>query len=130
MPPQIIHPRSVHSTLGVGYSHVARAGNTLYIAGQIALNKNGVLVGKGDIEAQARQVYANLQAILEEFGGGFQNIAKLTTYLTDRTHLAGFRVARNQVMKEPFPPNTLVFVSGLAQPEYLIEVEAIVVLDG
>ncbi len=130
MPPQIIQPRSVHSTAGVGYSHVARTGNTLYIAGQVALDKNGVLVGKGDIEAQARQVYTNLLAILEEFGGGLQNIAKLTTYLTDRAHLAGFRIVRNQILKDPFPPNTLVFISGLAQPDYLIEIEAVAVLDG
>ncbi|MCC7193592.1 MAG: RidA family protein [Phycisphaeraceae bacterium] len=130
MPPQIIQPRSVHSTAGVGYSHVARTGNTLYIAGQVALDKNGVLVGKGDIEAQARQVYTNLLAILEEFGGGLQNIAKLTTYLTDRAHLAGFRIVRNQTLKDPFPPNTLVFISGLAQPDYLIEIEAVAVLDG
>lgn len=129
MPPQIIHPRGVHSSLGVGYSHVARAGNTLYIAGQIALDQSGQLVGKGDIEIQTRQVYANLQAILEEFGGSLRHIVKLTTYLTDRAHLTGFRVVRNQMMSEPFPPNTLLFINGLAHPDYLIEIEAIAVLD-
>ena len=85
---EIIHPASVHSTAGVGYSHVAKAGDTMYIAGQIALDPGRRnLVGKGDIEAQTQQVYANLQAIMEELGGSLEDIVKLTTYLTDRSHL-------------------------------------------
>jgi 2-iminobutanoate/2-iminopropanoate deaminase len=128
MPRKIIHPKSVHSTAGVGYSHVSRVGDTLYIAGQIALDRGGQLVGKGDIELQAQQVYANLSAILEELGGGLDDIVKMTTFLTDRAHLDGFRRVRNCTFSEPFPPNTLLFVSGLAQPDYLIEIEAIAVL--
>lgn len=126
---EIIHPKSVHSTQGVGYSHVARVGNTLYIAGQIALDRSGNLVGKGDIEAQCRQVYANLGAILGELGGGMHNLVKCTTYLTDRASLQGFRKVRNETLREPFPPNTLVFISGLASPDYLVEIEAVAVLD-
>ncbi len=129
MKPQIIQPRSVHSTAGVGYSHVARVGDFLYISGQIALDRQGNLVGTGDIEAQTRQVYANLRAILEEFGGGFANLVKLTTYLTDRRSLAGFRKVRNELFREPFPPNTLVFIAGLAREEYLIEIEAVAAID-
>lgn len=126
---EIIHPKSVHSTQGVGYSHVARAGNTFYIAGQIALDKQGHLVGRGDIEQQARQAYANLEAILRELGGSLDNIVKLTTYLTDRSNLEGFRKVRNSVFAGAFPPNTLLFISGLAHPDYLIEVEAVAVIE-
>lgn len=129
MPPTIIQPKGVHSTAGVGYSHVARAGNTLYIAGQIALDREGRLVGAGDIEAQTRQVYANLHTILAEFGVGFEHVVKLTTYLTDPAHLQGFRNVRNAVLRDPFPPNTLVFIKQLARPDYLVEIEAIAVLD-
>ena len=125
---QIISPKSVHSTAGVGYSHVARAGNTLYIAGQVALDRDNRLVGEGDIEAQVRQVYANLRAILEELGGTLASVVKFTTYLASRQHLEAFRKVRNEVLREPFPPNTLVFVQGLARPEYLVEIEAIAVL--
>ena len=125
---EIIQPKSVHSTAGVGYSHVAKAGNTVYIAGQIALDGEGKLVGKGDIEAQTHQAYANLQAILEELGGSLDDIVKMTTYLTDRSQLAAFRRVRNRFFREPFPPNTLLFVSGLAHPNYLVEIEAIAVL--
>ncbi len=124
----IIHPAGVHATTGVGYSHAAKAGNTLYIAGQIALDPAGHLVGKGDIEAQTRQVYANLQAVLEACGGRLGDIVKMTTYLTDRGHLEGFRRVRNRVLGDPFPPNTLLFVCGLAHPDYLVEIEAVAVL--
>jgi len=125
---KIIQPESVHSTAGVGYSHAAIAGNTVYIAGQIALDADGNLVGRGDIEAQTHQAYANLQAILEGLGGSLEDIVKLTTYLTDRTQLAAFRRVRNRFFSDPFPPNTLLFVSGLAQPAYLVEIEAVAVL--
>ena len=125
---EIIQPVSVHSTEGVGYSHVAKAGDTVYIAGQIALDTDGNLVGKGDAEAQTHQVYANLQAILEELGGSLEDIVKLTTYLTDRSHLEAFRRVRNRFFRDPFPPNTLLFVSGLAQPDYLVEIEAVAFL--
>ncbi len=121
----IIQPKSVHSTAGVGYSHVARAGNTVYIAGQVALDANGNLVGKGDIEAQTHQAYANLKAILEEIGGSLDDIVKITTYLTDRSQLDAFRRVRKRFLGDPFPPNTLLFVSGLAQTDYLVEIEAV-----
>ena len=125
---EIIQPRGVHPTAGVGYSHVARVGDTVYLAGQIALDVEGNLVGKGDIEAQAEQVYMNLQTILEELGGGLNDIVKLTTYLTDRDQLAGFRRVRNRFFVDQFPPNTLLFIDGLAHPDYLIEIEAIAVI--
>ena len=127
---EIIQPASVHSTAGVGYSHVAKAGDTVYIAGQIALDAGGNLLGKGDVEAQTEQVYANLQAILEELGGSLDDIVKLTTYLTERSHLEAFRRVRNRFFSDVFPPNTLLFVSGLAHPDYLVEIEAVAFLPG
>ena len=126
---EIIHPKSVHSTQGVGYSHVARAGKTVYIAGQIALDPEGNLVGPGDVEAQVRQVYANLEAILRELGASLEHVVKLTTYMVDPDHLDAFRKVRNAVCSDPFPPNTLVFIKRLAAPEYLVEIEAVAVLD-
>ena len=125
---EIISPRNVHSTAGVGYSHVARVGNTLYIAGQVALDTDNRLVGEGDVEAQVRQAYANLRAILEELGGSLDSIVKCTTYLSSREHLDAFRKVRNEVLGEPFPPNTLLFISGLADPRYMVEIEAVAVL--
>lgn len=122
---EIIQPNSVHSTAGVGYSHAARAGDMIFLAGQISLDRDGNLVGVGDIEAQATQVYRNIEAILSELGASFADIVKTTTFLTRREDLEGFRRARDRVFSDPFPPNTLLFVSSLAHPDYMIEIEVI-----
>ncbi|MDP6390275.1 MAG: RidA family protein, partial [Alphaproteobacteria bacterium] len=81
---EILELRTVHPA--DGYSHVAKAGKTLYISGQVARDLQGNLVGPGDIEAQTRQVLTNLQNILGEAGGNLGNIAKLTTILTHHSY--------------------------------------------
>ena len=124
---EILKLSSVHST--VGYSHVARAGHTLYIAGQVARDREGRLVGKGDFEAQVRQVFTNLKNILDEVGGSMQNIAKMTTFLTHYNYIETFRGVRDEFFQEPYPANTLLFVESLALPEFMVEIEAIAVLD-
>jgi len=124
---EILKLKSVHPT--EGYSHVARAGKTLYIAGQVARDRDGKLVGRGEFETQARQVFTNLKNILEEAGGSLQHIVKMTSFLTHAHYRDVFRNVRQAVFTEPLPPNTLLVVQSLAKPEYLIEVEAIAVLD-
>ena len=124
---QILQLKSVHPTRG--YSHCARAGNTLYISGQVAQDVNGNVVGRGDMEAQARQVYTNLKNILEEAGGSLGNIVKMTTVLTHFANIEPYRTVRGTFFSAPFPPNTLIVVESLANKDWLIEVEAIAVLD-
>ena len=124
---EILKLKSVHPTMG--YSHVAKAGNTLYIAGQVAQDVEGNLVGKGDFEAQARQAYTNLKNIIEEAGGSLQNIVKMTTFLTHHNYVETYRSVRNEFFSEPFAPNTLLIIESLASPDYLIEVEAVAVLE-
>ncbi|UCD77217.1 MAG: RidA family protein [Desulfobacterales bacterium] len=124
---EILKLKSVHPT--VGYSHAAKAGNTLYIAGQVAQDVDGNLVGRGDFEAQVRQVYENLKNIVQEAGGTLQNIVKMTTLLTHYNYVETYRSVRNQYFPEPCPPNTLLIIESLALPDYMIEVEAIAVLD-
>jgi len=125
---QVLTLTSVHEP--TGYSHASRVGNTLYIAGQVAKDRDNNLVGRSDIEAQVRQVYANLASILEETGGRLENIVKMTTFLTDLASIGSYRKVRNELFAEPYPPNTLVIVQSLFSPEYLVEIEAIAVLDG
>jgi len=125
----ILQLKSVHETKDRGYSHVARVGKTLYIAGQVARDVQGKLVGKGDFEAQARQVYTNLRNILEEAGGGLRNIVKTTTILTHYGNVEGYRKIRNEFFGDIMPPNTLLIIESLASPDFMIEVEAIAVLD-
>jgi enamine deaminase RidA (YjgF/YER057c/UK114 family) len=124
---EILKLKSVHPT--VGYSHAAKAGNTLYVAGQVAQDVAGKVVGKGDFETQVRQVYTNLTNILEESGGNLQNIVKMTTFLTHYNYIETYRSVRNEYFPEPCPPNTLLIIESLALPDYMVEIEAIAVLD-
>ena len=124
---EILKLKSVHPTKG--YSHAAKAGNTLYVAGQVSLAVDGSLVGRGDMEAQATQVFTNLKNVLEEAGGGLGKIVKMTTILTHFDNIETYRAVRNRFFSEPFPPNTLLIIDSLASKDFLIEVEAIAVLD-
>ena len=124
---EILKLKSVHPT--GGYSHAVKAGNTLYIAGQVAKDPEGNLMGKGDFETQARQVLTNLENILAEAGGSLKNIVKATTFLTHYGYVEAYRGIRNEFLQEPFPAHTLLVVESLASPDFMIEVEAIAVLD-
>ncbi|MGA3173989.1 MAG: RidA family protein [Syntrophorhabdales bacterium] len=126
---EILELKSVHQTKGKGYSHAAKADKTLYIAGQVAIDVQGNLVGKGDFEAQARQVYTNLKNILQEAGGDLRNIVKTTTFLTHYGYVEGRRKVQAEFFGDIAPPSTLLIVESLASPDYMIEVEAIAVLD-
>jgi len=126
---EILQLKSVHETTDRGYSHVAKVGKTLYIAGQVAKDVRGNLVGKGDFEAQARQVYTNLKNILQEAGGGLKNIVKMTTILTHYGNVESLRKIRQEFLGDVMPPNTLLIIQSLASPDFMIEIEAIAVLD-
>ena len=111
------------------YSHVARVGNTLYIAGQVPIDRHGNLVGRGDAEAQGEQCYRNIIAIVEHFGGTADSILKMTTFITNWEYRAQIAKARDHLFRPPWPANTLVVISALASADYLVEIEAIAVLD-
>jgi len=86
------------------------------------------VVGKGDIEAQAKQVFENLQAVLKEVGGSLDNLVMTTTYITDIKYREGYNRVRNQNYKGTPPTSTLVVVKGLANPDYLIEIAGVATL--
>jgi enamine deaminase RidA (YjgF/YER057c/UK114 family) len=114
----------------VGYSNVVevRGGRTLYIAGQVAVDQKGTLVGPGDFRAQANQVFANLKSRLAEGGASFKDVVKLNYYVTDATDVQALRDIRNTYVNTENPPaSTLVVVKGLVREEYLLEIEAIAV---
>jgi 2-iminobutanoate/2-iminopropanoate deaminase len=129
MPPIRENPPTVPPPLA-RYSHVARVGNTLFISGQLALDGDGKLVGIGDARAQARQIWVNLQGILRHYGVGPEAIAKLTTFVTHPAYRGPISEARDEVYPgPPYPASTLVVVSALAEPNYLVEIEAVAMLD-
>lgn len=114
-----------------GYSHVVsvQGGRTLYLAGQIAVDKSGNLVGRGDFRAQVKQVFENIKARLEEGGATFNDVVKLNYYLTDASDLQSLRETRNRYINMEKPPaSTLVVVKQLVREEYLLEVEAVAVV--
>jgi enamine deaminase RidA (YjgF/YER057c/UK114 family) len=114
-----------------GYSQVVdvRASRIIFIAGQTALDRDGALVGGNDFAAQADQVFQNLSAALQSAGCNASNLVKLTVFLRDMDHLLAYREARNRFFGTVTPPAapavTLVEVSNLYGPDFLIEIEAI-----
>jgi enamine deaminase RidA (YjgF/YER057c/UK114 family) len=123
------NPETMHTP--TGYTHVVEvtAGRPLYISGQVALDRDGALVGPGDLAAQAGQVFDNLRAALAAAGASFDHVVKLNFYLVDIAQLAVVREVRDRYVNRARPPaSTAVEISGLAREEFLIEVEAVAVL--
>lgn len=110
------------------YSHaVVAQGRTLYVAGQLPIDAEGEVVGD-DAATQAEQVLSNLSAVLDAASATLADVVKTTVYLTDRESRAAVgRVRRAHFSGDP-PANTLVIVAGLADPRYLVEIDAIAVL--
>ena len=115
--------RGVHKT--TGYSHAAKAGGLLFLAGQVAQDQDGNVVGRGDVEAQAVQIFDNLRAVLASAGATLNDVVKLTTYTTNVAHRAKIAEVRGRYFTTYFPPNTFVVVASLATPDYLLEIEAV-----
>ena len=124
-----INPEGMHRP--TGYTHVVEvtAGRPVYISGQVALDGAGELVGPGDVAAQARQVFENLQAALGSVGAGFEQVVKLTVYLVDATQMPAVREVRDRYVDTARPPaSTAVEVHRLVRDDLLVEVEAVAIL--
>jgi len=117
-----------------GYSQVGeiRNGKIVMIAGQVALDKSGNLVGKDDFRAQVQQVFENLKAAVEAAGGSFQDVVKLNYFCAesvDPAQIPVVREIRDKYVNTANPPtSTFVVVKRLVRPEWLIEVEAVAVV--
>lgn len=117
-----------------GYSHVVafRGGKTVYVAGQVAVDEKGNLVGKGDLKAQAQKVFENLTVALAAVGAGFDDVVKLNTYVVSYRPdmIDTLRSVRSAFMGEvAVPASTLVGVQALAREGLLIEIEAVAVVE-
>ena len=118
-----------------GYSHIAKVnrGTIVYLAGQVSSDASGKLIGEGNFEAQAEQVFRNLKIAVEAAGGSMADIVKLNVYLVasvDHAEVPKLRAIRNRYVNVEKPPaSTLVVVSRLAQPGWLIEIEAVAALE-
>jgi 2-iminobutanoate/2-iminopropanoate deaminase len=110
------------------YTDAVRAGNLLFVSGCVAVDADGKLVGEGDVVAQARQVFENIRLCLAAAGATFADVVKVTTFLTDVSDRARINPVREEFFGPARPASTLVEVSALVMPEFLIEVEAVAVL--
>ena len=118
-----------------GYSQVAeiRSGTLAYIAGQVPLDKSGNLVGKDDFLAQAEQVFRNIKAAVEAVGGSFSDVVKLNYYCVEAVEpslIPQMLQVRDQFVNTKAPPaSTFVVIKRLVRPEWLIEIEAVAVVN-
>jgi enamine deaminase RidA (YjgF/YER057c/UK114 family) len=124
-----VNPRGLVKPTGYTHLVIAPDGRTVYIAGQVALDSAGKVVGAGDFAAQAEQVFRNLEHALTSVGGSMADLVKTTTFITDIKYLPALREARTRYLANLRPPaNTLVAVTSLARAELLIEIEGVAVL--
>jgi enamine deaminase RidA (YjgF/YER057c/UK114 family) len=128
---QFLQPAGMHKP--TAYTHVvtARGGKLVFIAGQVAFNEKGEIVGKGDLRAQATQVFENLNTALAAAGGSWNDVVKINWYIVgyNAEMLPLLREVRSKHVSATNPPaSTLVGVAALANPDFLIEVEAIAVV--
>ena len=124
---QVIQPRNVHDTSAFAYSHAVRMGDLIFVAGQVAIDPQGNLVGRGDIREQAEQVFRNLAAVLQSAGSGMEKVGKLTVLTTRVEHRVVIHEIRSRIFGAigHFPASTLAVVSSLASPDWLVEIEAV-----
>lgn len=108
---------------------LTEAKRTLYIAGQVPVDEKGQLVGRGDVEAQARKVLGNIRALCEAAGGSLENVVSVTIYLTDMRFRPVITKVRNEVLEPPYPTATMVQIDALADENWLVEIDAVAALD-
>jgi len=121
----VFNPSTVHPT--TGYSHAVRMGDLIFVSGQVAMTPAGEMVGKGDVRAQTEQVFDNLRAILDAAGSGLDRVGKLTVLATRLEDRPVIGEIRNRLFV-PFgyiPASTFAVVASLANPDWLVEVEAV-----
>ena len=112
-----------------GMSQAVRIGRQVYLSGQVALDERGEKVGPGDAEAQVRQIFRNIERLLEQAGAGLDDVALLTCYLTDAAHFPAYSAVKKEIFPGEAPAGTTVIVAGLLDPHFLLEVEVVASLD-
>ena len=113
-----------------GYSPATRAGNSIYVSGQVSTDSTGKLVGEGDIQAQAEQCFKNVEAALQAAGASMDDLLKITAFLVDVDDYATYAAVRNRLFPRNGPASSTVVIKELVQPQFLIEIEAVAAVGG
>ena len=123
---QHLNPPTVSTPRGYSHAVVVSGGKTIYLSGQISLDRTGKLVGEGNLKAQAQQVFENLKAVLEAAGATFADVVKFGIYMLDASQVQVVRDVRDTFINAQAPPaSTLVEVKRLVREEFLLEIDAI-----
>jgi enamine deaminase RidA (YjgF/YER057c/UK114 family) len=133
MQTQFLNPSGLCPTFGWTHVVTATGGRTVYVSGQVAVNERGEVVGKGDLRAQAQQAFENVQTALAAVGATFRDVVKTNLYVVGLKpeQVPLLREVRSRYVSAEHPPaSTLVGVSALVGPDWLIEIEAVAVIAG
>jgi 2-iminobutanoate/2-iminopropanoate deaminase len=101
----------------------------IFVSGNVSVDADGQLVGRGDVGAQTRQIFENIEAVLVEGGATLKDVVKITTYIVPMERYAEFSAVRAEVFDGQYPASAAVGVASLVSPDYLIEIEATAVVD-
>lgn len=107
-------------------SLAVRAGQLIFVSGQAGIDEDGRTVGD-DFETQAHQAFRNVATVLEQAGASLDDVVKVTIMVTDMSYLDRIIALRGEYFTEPYPADTLLRVAGLAQPDWLIEIDAVAI---
>jgi 2-iminobutanoate/2-iminopropanoate deaminase len=106
----------------------APTGRTVYVSGQVSMDAEGNVVGEGDIKRQTETVLEHVKTVLEEAGGGMDDVVKVTVFITDMGLYDDIHEVRRRYFDVPYPASSMVEVSALIDPRLLIEIEAVAVI--
>jgi reactive intermediate/imine deaminase len=113
----------------IGFSRAVRVGDLVFVSGTVAWGPDGKLVGKGDVYAQAKQTLANIEGYLREAGASLCDVVRTRIYLTDMSRWEEVARAHREAFAEARPASSLLEISALADPEMLVEIEAVAVVN-
>ncbi len=126
MPKRVIHTDQAPDAIGT-YSQAVQVGDTVYLSGQIPLVPASMALVDGDVEAQIRQTFNNLQAVARAAGGGMEHLVKLNVFLTDLSHFPLVNQVMSEYFNEPYPARAAIGVAALPKGA-LVEMDAVMVL--
>lgn len=112
----------------VGYSRAVKVGNTIEVTGTVASGENGIVVGKGDPYIQTKYIYQKIEKVLQQAGATMKDVVRVRMFVTDISQWQEYGKAHSEFFKDIKPCNTMVEVSALIEPDYMIEIEATAII--